>query len=112
VLPTSTSNFFSGVRKSKSKVKQEVLILTDGLSNKGGDAVAAAKDLGDVADVYGLMIGKFSASGMEELTEYVSKPASSHLFNFDDYKTLSKVVKILKFQSEIDEAYCASFDYD
>ncbi|XP_060575103.1 integrin alpha-D-like [Ruditapes philippinarum] len=98
-----------GARKSKSKVKQEVLILTDGLSNEGGDAVAAAKDLSKVADVYGLMIGKFSASGMEELTEYVSKPASQHLFSLENFNTFSELVYNMTKLSKT-EGWCTGYD--
>lgn len=46
-------------------VKQEVLILTDGMSNCGGSAIDAARLLQEVADVYALIIGTHTVSGKE-----------------------------------------------
>lgn len=54
--------------RTRPDVKQEVLIITDGLSNCGGDATAEAVALHSNADVFWLMIGTLSDEGMEELS--------------------------------------------
>ncbi|XP_053399252.1 collagen alpha-1(XII) chain-like [Mercenaria mercenaria] len=120
-LMTNTAGAFKKARnmfqtsrgaRDSTKVKREVLIVTDGLSNTGGDAVAAAKELSKVADVYGLMIGKFSAAGMTELTDYVSTPASKHLFNLDDFESLTLLVEALEINKRLHPDWCASLDQD
>lgn len=89
-------------------VKQEVLILSDGQSNCGGDAIEAAKSLQEVADVTALIIGHQSASGIAEMTAYVSPPVNSHLFVINGFNELKIFVDFL--ESKIQNIQCAPFD--
>lgn len=91
-------------------VKREVLIITDGLSNCG-DAVAAAKEVHEIADVFGLMIGTYSQYGMDELTKYVSTPAATHLFSIPNYHMLAELVDLIVAEKrERGQNWCAHFE--
>ncbi|WAR15140.1 COEA1-like protein [Mya arenaria] len=92
----------------QSDVKQEVLILTDGQSNCGGDAVQAAKLLDKTANVYGLMIGDHSTAGIQELTNYVSSPKNQHLFTVENARELVQLVDLV--EQQLKSIPCAPFD--
>lgn len=89
-------------------VKPEVLILTDGRSNCGGDALLAAEGLKDKVDVFALTIGDQNYRGRRELTEYASYPLSQHLFAVSGYRDLRRLVDYI--QSELRNIKCAPFD--
>lgn len=92
--------------RTRTDVTQEILILSDGGSNCGGDAIAAAMDLNSKAEVYALVIGTPSASEQQELTSYVSTPSSDHLFsvlNYEDLETLVNDIQSYNLQ-------CVPFD--
>lgn len=96
--------------RTDGKVKQEVLILTDGQSNCGGDAIEAAKQLQDTADVFALVIGNFSASGVDELTKYVSEPISKHLFAVKQLQDFRILVETVAEDIAHGGVVCAPFD--
>ncbi|XP_060562483.1 vitrin-like [Ruditapes philippinarum] len=99
-----------GVRDA-ARAKREVLILTDGRSNSQSQTLAAVRKLKLEADVYGLMIGSFSTSGMNELTQYVSSPINEHLFcieNFQQLKDLLALIEDTKKKAGVD--WCAPFN--
>ena len=98
---------FLGMR-TRTDVKQEVLILSDGNSNCGGNATIAAKALQLKAEVFGLMIGSHSQGGMDELTSYVSTPVHEHLFAVASFRELRDLVDYI--QSQISLIQCAPFD--
>ena len=83
--------FFLGSRNDPN-VKREVLILTDGKSNCGPNAVQAAKGLQQVADVYALVIGSPASKDQREIESYVSQPVSSHLFATPNFQDLTLLV--------------------
>lgn len=97
----------SGMR-TRSDVKQEILILSDGGSNCGGDAIAAAMDLHSKAEVFALIIGTPSSREQQELTRYVSTPSYMYdlLFSVLNYEDLETLV------NDIEAAHlaCAPFD--
>lgn len=94
--------------RTSADVKQEVLILTDGESNCGGDAIAAAKKLHGKAKVFGLMIGPQSPRGMDELKQYVSLPLNKHLFAIDGLQVLELLVN--EIENQLKSVPCAPFD--
>lgn len=94
--------------RADSSVKQEVLILSDGQSNCGGDAIQAAKDLQDIAEVTALIIGSQSASGITEMTRYVSIPVNTHLFVIYGFQELKLLVDYI--ESKIQSITCAPFE--
>ena len=94
--------------RDRSDVIQEVLILSDGRSNCGGDATVAAKSLHNTADVYAIMIGNHTPDGMDELTSYVSAPSHEHLFALDNYSQLKELVDLI--QAALPNIDCAPFD--
>ena len=94
--------------RTRSDVKQEVLILSDGNSNCVGNATLAAKALRLKAEVFGLMIGSHSQGGMDELTSYVSTPVHEHLFAVASFRELRDLVDYI--QSQISLIQCAPFD--
>lgn len=87
-----------------------MLILTDGLSNCGGDVIEAAKQLQDTADVFALVIGSFSDSGMDELTKYVSEPVGKHLFAVKQLQDFRLLVETVAEDIAHVRAVCAPFD--
>lgn len=84
--------------RTRSDVKQEVLILSDGGSNCGGDAVAAARELQSKAEVFALVIGAPSIAEKQELTNYVSMPSRDHLFSVLNYDELETLVNDIESQ--------------
>ncbi|WAR04019.1 COCA1-like protein [Mya arenaria] len=103
------NTMFTAVKGMRnSDAKQEVLILTDGESNCGGDAVQAAKLLDKTAKVYGLMIGNHSTAGMQKLTNYVSSPKKEHLFALENARELSQLVDLV--EQQLKSIRCAPFD--
>ncbi|XP_052809752.1 collagen alpha-3(VI) chain-like [Mya arenaria] len=95
--------------RSQPNVKKDVLILTDGNSNCGGDAVQAAKLLGKTANVYGLIIGGQDDASIQELTDYVSSPKDQHLFTVEDaHDHLEQLVTLV--EQELKSIPCQSFD--
>jgi len=89
-------------------VKQEVLLLTDGRSNCGGDALLAAEGLKDKVDVYALTIGDHNYRGRKELTEYASHPINQHLFAVRGFRDLRRLVDYI--QDDLKNIKCAPFD--
>ncbi|XP_060562462.1 uncharacterized protein LOC132722054 isoform X3 [Ruditapes philippinarum] len=99
-----------GVRDA-TRVKREVLILTDGRSNNPSQTLAAVKKLKLVADVYGLMIGGFSKAGMNEVTQYVSSPISEHLFCIENFQQLRDLLELIEAtKTNAKEDWCAPFN--
>ena len=101
---------FQGMRIAQD-VKQEVLILTDGQSNCNKNATVAARKLQQKAAVFGLMIGKQTLKGEEELKSYVSVPVKQHLFAIDGFQDLKKLLE--QIELEINDPRtppCAPFD--
>ncbi|XP_052219828.1 cartilage matrix protein-like [Dreissena polymorpha] len=96
-----------GMRTSPD-VKQEVLIITDGQSNCGVNAIAAAANLQTKADVFGLMIGYHTPAGEAELTSYVSYPINTHLFAINGMQDLEQLVNLI--DSQLSTVPCAPFD--
>lgn len=94
--------------RTRPDVKQEVLIITDGRSNCGGDAIDEAQELQSKADVFGLMIGKHTTQGVDELTSYVSLPLNQHLFAVENFQELKALVDLIA--QDINLIKCASFD--
>lgn len=97
----------SGMRTSPN-VRQEVLILTDGLSNCGGNATVAALALQNVADVYGLMIGRQQERGAAELESFVSDPTRDHIFAIENLRDLRSLVDDI--EEYLDQNPCAPFE--
>lgn len=101
-------NYLKTGMRTSSNVKKEILILTDGVSNCGGNAIAAAKALKEQASVsvYALAIG--DGSGLQELKQYVSDPRNQHLFAVDGYESLKKLLDSI--EDELRNIPCAPFD--
>lgn len=78
--------------RTQSSVKQEVLILTDGMSNCGGNATQEALELQEFADVFGLIIGNSSLRGQDEIASYLSPPIPNHLFAVESIRSLKLLV--------------------
>lgn len=93
--------------RTRADVKQEVLILSDGQSNCGGNATAEAIALHPTADVFGLMIGVTSANGQKELSSYVSEPLNEHLFAIKNFQDLKKLVDLI--DQQLQTTKCAPF---
>lgn len=89
-------------------MKQEVLIISDGQSNCRLNATTEAIRLHAVADVFGLMIGKQSDTGMKELSSFVSAPQNTHLFAIDKYQDLKRLVDLV--EKNIKHQKCVHFD--
>ncbi|XP_052264933.1 collagen alpha-1(XIV) chain-like isoform X1 [Dreissena polymorpha] len=100
-------NTTKGMRNS-TDVKQEVLILTDGQSNCVGNVTSAALKLQEKADVFGLMIGINTQSGMNELTNYVSYPKNKHLFAIEGFQALEALVN--EIEKQVKNVPCVAFD--
>lgn len=95
--------------RTQSDVKQEVLILTDGMSNCGGNATIEALALQDFADVFGLIIGTNTQAGQAEISSYVSTPVQNHLFALPNYQNLTLLVDLIAGSME-SENDCAPFN--
>ena len=103
-------SFFLGSRNDPN-VKREVLILTDGKSNCGPNAVQAAKGLQQVADVYALVIGSPASKDQREIESYVSQPVSSHLFATPNFQDLTLLVTEVLHQIQTHpNVSCMSFN--
>ncbi|CAG2215535.1 COL12A [Mytilus edulis] len=89
---------FTPSKGARSGTRHEVLILTDGHSNCGKHLSTVLPRLHAKATVFGLMIGRHSSSGKQELTSYVSKPKPNHLFAVDNYQDLKQLVTLIKAQ--------------
>ncbi|XP_045158271.2 matrilin-3-like [Mercenaria mercenaria] len=97
--------------RDPTRAKREVLILTDGKSDNAAKTFAAVESLKRVADVYGLMTGRFSSNGMKELTKYVSAPINEHLFYVQNYQVLRKLVEYIQnSKNAAGPNWCATFD--
>ncbi|KAH3867899.1 hypothetical protein DPMN_031036 [Dreissena polymorpha] len=94
--------------RNSTDVKQEVLILTDGQSNCVGNVTSAALKLQEKADVFGLMIGINTQSGMNELTNYVSYPKNKHLFAIEGFQALEALVN--EIEKQVKNVPCVAFD--
>lgn len=94
--------------RTDSSIRHEVLILSDGHSNCGGDAVQAANALKAKADVFALIIGEQTIEGRTEMTNYVSLPVDEHLFAVSDYRGLKELVDYI--EQNISGIQCAPFD--
>lgn len=94
--------------RTSPNVKKEVLILTDDLSNCGGNATVAALALQNVADVYGLMIGRQQETGAAELESYVSEPKRDHIFAIENLRDLRSLVD--EINESLEENPCAPFE--
>ncbi|XP_053383500.1 integrin alpha-X-like [Mercenaria mercenaria] len=94
--------------RSDSLVDKEVLILTDGHSNCGGDVLASALKLRGKAKVFSLLIGSFSQSGLNEILNYVTTPAPNHLFAIKTHQGLDQLMSLLRSQSSL--VPCMPFD--
>lgn len=90
---------FSGMRKDP-KIDKEVLILTDGQSNCGGDISSAVEKLKTRARVFALLIGDGTPEGLEEMTSYVSTPVQDHLFAIKNYNELDSLLQMIQSQSQ------------
>lgn len=101
-----TTIIFLGAR---SGTRHEVLILTDGHSNCGKHLSTVLPRLHAKTTVFGLMIGRHSSSGKQELTSYVSKPKPNHFFAVDNYQDLKQLVTLIKAQIG-SSSPCAPFD--
>ncbi|WAR04020.1 COCA1-like protein [Mya arenaria] len=104
---TCTATAFNYARNTMFTAAK-VLIVTDGKSNCGGDAVQAAKLLDKTANVYGLMIGRHSTAGMQELSDYVSSPKNQHLFTLENARELRQLVDLV--EQQLKSVPCAPFD--
>jgi len=84
--------------RPETRVKKEVLLLTDGQYNCGGESeiVAASDALKQVADIYGMMIGISSNNGRQKLSKLVSTPLKDHLFAVEDIGQFSQLIIYLK----------------
>ena len=96
-LATFMITFFPGMRP-ETRVKKEVLLLTDGQQNCANESVvvAASDALKQVADVYGMMIGISSSSGQQKLSKLVSTPLKDHLFAVENIGQFSKLIIYLR----------------
>lgn len=86
-------SFFLGIREG---TKHDVLILTDGQFNCGKQLSKVLPRLHAKATVFGLMIGRYSSPGKQELVSYVSKPKPNHLFAVERYEDLEKLLILIK----------------
>ncbi|WAR09619.1 VWA1-like protein [Mya arenaria] len=93
----------------RADVKQEVLFITDGVSNVPNETLKEALELQKYATVYGLAIGVRSQDGQKEMTDSTSSPPSRHLFSipgFDDLETF-----VNEIQRQLQHTQCAQFQY-
>lgn len=93
--------------RTDSLVDKEVLILTDGRSNCGGDVLASALKLQRKATVFSLLIGTYSSRGVREVLNYVTTPAPNHLFAIKTYQGFDDLISLLKTQNNMQ---CMPFD--
>ena len=109
-LATFMITFFPGMRP-ETRVKKEVLLLTDGQYNCGGESeiVAASDALKQVADVYGMMIGISSSNGQQKLSKLVSTPLKDHLFAVNNLGQFSELIIYLKGLINVGKLKCAPF---
>ena len=54
--------------RARAGVKQEVLLITDGMSNHHDETVAAAKQLQNYVTIFGLSIGHLTPDGQQVRT--------------------------------------------
>lgn len=98
----------SGAR-FQTGVKHEVLIISDGRSNCGGDAKVAAETLKESGvEVFGLFIGVRDQRAFDELTSYVSAPLNQHLFVIDGFQVLKDLVD--EVQQQMNTRQCVQFE--
>ncbi|XP_064601084.1 von Willebrand factor A domain-containing protein 1-like [Liolophura sinensis] len=86
-----------GARRDLDSVK-EVVVLTDGGSNCGPDAVTKARELQESKRVFVFAIDNFSPAGRREMDAMASHPPSKHLFyagSFIDFKNI--VMTVLRY---------------
>ncbi|WAR09886.1 COMA1-like protein [Mya arenaria] len=93
----------------RADVKQEILLITDGISSVPAETLKEAYQLQQYAKVYALAIGVRTPAGQNEITNCVSSPPNRHIFSipgFDDLKTL-----VDEIQRQLQHAQCARFQY-
>ncbi|XP_052812426.1 fibropellin-1-like isoform X6 [Mya arenaria] len=93
----------------RADVTQEILLITDGLSNVPAETLKEAYQLQQYAKVYALAIGVRTPDGQNEITNCASSPPSRHIFSipgFDDLKTL-----VDEIQRQLQNTQCARFQY-
>ncbi|WAR23211.1 COCA1-like protein [Mya arenaria] len=103
------NTMFTAVKSMRNlDAKQEALILTDGQSNCGGDAVRVAKLLDVKANVHGIVIGSHNTANIQVLTNYVSSPKNEHLITLKNARELSQLVDLV--EQQLKSIRCAPFD--
>ncbi|XP_064601085.1 von Willebrand factor A domain-containing protein 1-like [Liolophura sinensis] len=80
-----------GVRPDRDSVK-EVVLLTDGGSNCGPDAVTKAAELQESKRVFVFAISDFRPAGKKEMETMASHPPSKHLFHVGSFLQFEDIV--------------------
>ena len=109
-MGTTLFTIANGMRP-ETRVKKEVLLLTDGIYGCASESkvVAASDALKQVADIYGIMIGISREVGRQKLSKLVSMPLKDHLFAVTDIGQFSQLIIYLKNLIDDGKLQCAPF---